>query len=117
MFDQTIFDRVIAEDDEAAARPEEVEGGGQAGLQGLEFLVDRDPERLEDAGRRMGPSSKARVGRGDALDQRGEFLGRRDRGDPSRVDDRAGDSGRLRFLAVASEQGGQFGRVERFEQV
>ena len=75
--DDPVLERVVAEDDEAAARPEQVEGGGEALLERVELLVDGDPQRLEDAGRRMGPARLARVRRDDALDERGELLGRR----------------------------------------
>ena len=56
-------------------------------------------------------------GRSDPLDERGELLGGGDRGDPPRIDDGAGDARRLGLLAVAAEERGQLGRVERREEL
>ena len=107
---------MVAEDHEPAAGPEQVEGGREAGLERLELLVDRDAQRLEDPGRGVGPARLARIGRRDLLDQGGKSLGRVDRRGPARVDDRPGDPRRLRLLAVATEERGQLGGVERRQQ-
>ena len=103
--------RVVAQDDEAAAGPQQVDCRGETGLERLQFLVDRDPQGLEDARRGMRSTRLARVRRRHALDERGKLLRRRDRR-LLRVDDRTRDPAGLRFLAVAAEQGGQLVGIE-----
>src|SRR6476646_915240 len=49
-FDDAVLQGVVAEDDEAAAGPEEVDRGGEPRLESIEFLIDRDAQGLEDPG-------------------------------------------------------------------
>ena len=56
-------------------------------------------------------------GGSDPFDERGELLGRGDRRDPAGVDDGPGDARCLGLLAVAPEERGQLGGVERGEQL
>ena len=51
--DDPILERVVAEDDDATSRTEQVEGRRQPVLEGIELFVDRDPQCLEDTGRRV----------------------------------------------------------------
>ena len=77
---------------------------GQGGVQVLELVVDRDPQGLEDAGRRVDRPPLA----GDApADELGEPPGGRDRLDPPRLDDPPGDPAAVPLLAVLEEQVGQ----------
>ena len=90
--DDPVLERVVAEDDEPATGPEEIHGRGEARLERLELLVDRDAQRLEHAGRGMRATRLARVRRRHALDQAGELLGGRRSARSSRaLDDGAGD--------------------------
>src|SRR3954447_11298195 len=115
--DDPILERGVAQDDDPPPGPQQVEGGSKTGLQRLELLVDGDAERLEDPCRGVRPTPKTRVRRRDSLDQCGELLGGRDRRDAAGIDDRPCDARRLGLLAIAPEEGGQLGRVERGEQV
>ena len=81
--DDAVLERVVGQDDEAAARPQQVDGGGEALLERVELLVDRDPQRLEDARRRMDPAADARVGRARRA-RRARPAPRRSRSGPSR---------------------------------
>ena len=108
---------MVAEDDEATARPQQLDGGRKAGLERVELLVDRDPERLEDPRRWVDPAPAWRPGGCGSPDDRRELLGRRDRRRSSGLDDRPGDPPRKWLLAVAPEQGRQLGDVQRRDEV
>ena len=78
--DDAVLERVVGQDDEAAAGPQQVDGGGQPLGERVELLVDRDPQRLEHAGGRVDPPSLARVaGRRRVSTSCGEVLRRLDR--------------------------------------
>src|SRR5206468_9112011 len=110
--DNSVIERVVAEDDEPAAGPEQVHRRREPGLQGVELLVDGDPQGLEHPGGRMDAPANTWVDRHGPFDDRGELLRRLDRRGAARVDDGSGDAARVRFLAVAPEQGGELARVE-----
>src|SRR4029078_2474049 len=115
--DDSILEGVIAEDDEPAARPQEVDRGGKPVLECIQLFVDGDPQCLKDAGRGMNPAAPTRRTRRDALDERGELLrGRDGRGSPAR-DDRPADPGGLWLLAEAAEQRRKLGSVEGRKQL
>ena len=65
---------MVAEDDDPAARAEQVEGRGETRLERLQLLVDRDPEGLEDPRGGMDPAADAGIARGDPLDEGGQLL-------------------------------------------
>src|SRR6476646_69068 len=115
--DDPVLERVVAEDDEPAARPQEGARGGERVLECLELLGDRDPERLEDAGRGVDPATDPRVAGGDALDERRQGLGGGDRLGLPLGDDRPGGPRRLLLLAIAPEERGELGGVECREQL
>ena len=116
--DDPVLERVVAQDHEAAARPEQVERRGETRLERVELLVDRDPQGLEDAGRRMRAAPDWRGLGGttrstSAASSSAVAIGR----DPPRVDDGPRDPRRPGLLAVAPKERGQLGRVERREQL
>src|SRR5439155_1331058 len=74
----------------------------QRGAQVVELGVDRDPQRLERARRRVDAAA-----RDDPADQAGELAGRRDRRALAGRHDRAGDLARARLLAEPADQVGQ----------
>ena len=115
--DDAVLERVVGQDDDPSARTQQVHGGGEALLERVELLVDRDPQRLEDARGRVDPAADARVGGRDALDERRQLLGGLDRGRLAGGDDGLGDLPRGRLLAVLAEQRGQLVGGERREQL
>src|SRR5262245_26398304 len=115
--DHAVLERGVAEDDEPAAGPEQVDGGCEAGFERLELLVDRDPESLERARRWMDPAATGGTPRRDPLDERGQLLRGPDRARASLLDDRARDPAREGFLAVPAEERRQPGRVEAVEKL
>ena len=110
--DDSILERVVAQDREAPAGSQEVDRCREPGLKRLELLVDRDAEGLEHAGRRVDPTPPRRPARGDAGDQRRELLGGAHRRRAAGLDNGAGDPARERFLAVAAEQGSQLVSIQ-----
>ena len=58
--DDAVLERVVPEDDEPAARPQEVNRGGQPVLECIKLLVDGDSECLEDTGRGVDPAAARR---------------------------------------------------------
>ena len=116
--DDPVLERVVAQDDEPAAGTEEVEGGGQAGLERFELLVDGDPQSLERRGSRDGSGAGCAGWAGATRSMRAASSSAVVIGcDPAGVDDRPGDARRLRLLAVAPEERGQLGGVEGGEQL
>src|SRR5579862_4006679 len=115
--DDLVLEGVVAEHHEPAARAEQVDGGGEPGRERVELFVDRDPEGLEDARRRMDPATARRTARRGALDDDRELLGGRDRGRAPRLDDRPGDPARERLLAISLQERGELRLVEGREQI
>ena len=108
---------MVAEDDEATAGLEQVDGCREACLQRIQLLVHGDAQRLEHARGRVDSPAAARPRRGDALDELGELLGRLDRRLAPGRHDRSRDAWRERLLTEAPKQRGQLGGVERREQL
>src|SRR5439155_23691893 len=115
--DDPILERVVAEDDEPAAGPEQVHCRREPGLQGVELLVDGDPQRLEHPGGRVDAPAGTWVDGHRPFDDRGELLRRLDLCRPARVDDGPGDAAGVRFLAVSPEQRSELGRVQRGDEL
>ena len=107
---------MVAQDDEAAAGAEQVDRSRKPGLEGVELFIDRDAQRLEDAGRRVDPAAKPWVRRRHPLDQGRKLLSRLHWADSPGIHDGTGDTWRLRFLAVSAEERRQLVCVERCQQ-
>ncbi|GMA76045.1 hypothetical protein GCM10025880_24620 [Methylorubrum aminovorans] len=90
---------------EPAAGLEHPLGGVEAAHEFAEFVVHRDPQALEAAGRRMDRGTG--FGPHHAGDELGELGRRLDRGAPTRLDDRAGHRARAALLAEMVEDVGE----------
>src|SRR5439155_8606681 len=100
--DDPILERVEADHRKPSAGPQQLERRRQRGLERSELLVDRDPQRLEDALRRMPVAEPRRRGnrRPDRLDEIARPLERLLAPPP---DDRPRDLPRVPLLAVPPE--------------
>ena len=58
MLDDSVFARVIGDDDERAARSQAVTKGGKRSLQARELVVHGDAKRLEQAGELRGAAAR-----------------------------------------------------------
>src|SRR6266542_6973668 len=113
--DDPVLERVVGDDDEAPAGSQQVHRAGETALDRFELAVDRDPERLEDARRRMDPAPGA-AGR-DALHERRKTPPGQRAWVVALGDDRARDPPREWLLAVASEDRAELVRVQRGEEL
>ncbi len=100
--DDPVLERVEADHGEPAAGPQHLERRGQRGLERAELVVDGDPQRLEDALRRMAVA-EARRRRDRLLDRLDEVARALERLLAAASHDRAGDLPRVALLAVAAE--------------
>ena len=108
---------MVGEDDETTAGPKQVDSRGQGLLEGVEFLVHRDPKCLEHPGCGMDAPPSGRSPWRDAFDEPRQLLGRRDRGGSTGLDDRPRDPRGIGLLAEPPEQRGQLARVEGREKL
>ena len=114
--DDAVLERVVGEDGQPAARPQQVDGRGQRRGQRLQLAVDRDAQGLEGARRGMRPPTAAAGDRHDALDERGQVGGGLDRPRPALLDDRARDAPSVGLLAVGPQDVRDLGLVELAQQ-
>ena len=114
--DDAVLERVEADDGEPPAGAQRPESRRQRLLERLELLVDDDPERLEDALRRMPVAEAAR--RRDRAPHHLHEVGRAlERLLGPAADDRAGDLAREALLAVAAEDVGQLSLARLVDDV
>ena len=100
--DDPVLERVEADDGEPAARPQHLERRRETDLERLELVVDRDPQRLEDALRGM-PLAEARRRRNRGPDDVDELPVRSIGSSARRRTIAARDLARVALLAVAAE--------------
>src|SRR5207302_1327644 len=100
--DDPVLERVEADHRDTSSRAEHLERGRQRCLQGAEFVVDGDPQRLEDTLRRMtvAEAGRRRDGGADRLD---EVAGPLERLGPAPAADRSRDLARVALLPEAAE--------------
>src|SRR5262249_24661652 len=99
-FCETILERMERHDHQSTAGLEQVLGGGQAGGELSQLLIDEDAQRLERPSRRM---DRAWARMHDPGDDVGERTRRVDRRVATRGDDRAGNAARTALFAERRE--------------
>lgn len=98
MFDESIFERMEADDEKAAIFAEGVGESGQGVLDDFQFLIDGDAERLKCSG--GGIDSSMDSAWDAAMDEVGEFRGGFDRVLASLFDNASGDPAAEAFFAI-----------------
>src|ERR1700722_15350918 len=106
MLDRPIFQRVIGNDRETATRVERLRRALEKRRKTLHFVVDRDAQRLECAGRRMDRAAMAGAGR--ALDDRAQLPSGRQRTAAPDLYDCPRDSPRGAFLTELADDPHEF---------
>ena len=104
--DDPVLERVEADHREPSSRPQQVEGRGERRLDRAELVVDGDPQRLEDALRRVAVAEARRRGN-RGLDRVDELAGPLERLLAAAASDRPRDLPRVALLAVLLEDRGQ----------
>ena len=113
-FDPGVFERMKRDDREAAARHQQPLGRGEAPVELAELVIDRDPQGLKGAGRRIEPGLTPRDCA--AHDVR-ELAGAADRGTTARRDDCSCDAPCVAFLAEIANQFGEVALLEPGNQI
>ena len=114
MFDDPVFERVKRYDRDAATGFEAANRRLEKALELSELVVDRDPQCLESAGRRVDASLAAAF---HVLDQTTELGGRTQGILVAAFDDRTGDCPGPPFLAVVAQNSHQLLPLRPLEQV
>ena len=114
MFDNPVFERVKRDDRDPATGLEAANRRFEKALELPELVVDRDPQCLEGAGRRVDASFAAAH---HILDQTAELSGRTQRMSFATFDDRTGNRSGPTFLAIVAQNSHQLLPLSVLEKV
>src|ERR1051325_3119902 len=111
-----VFERVEADHGEPSPRPQQLQRGGQRGLERAELVVHGDPQSLEDAPCRMAVT-EARRSRNGGLDRLDELARALEGLLPPAPPARPRDLARVALLAVVAEDRGQVALAGLVDQI